>query len=101
VAYTTTLLGLVTFVTAASPYILPVIRSRALWAAVSLVLVLLFTSGYMFNHIRKVPYIAGDGKGGVAYFAPGFSSQYGLESQIIAAICEPPATIPAASSHVF
>ena len=42
----------------------------------------------MFNHIRKVPYVAGNGKGGVSYFAGGFSSQYGLETQIIAAICK-------------
>jgi len=42
----------------------------------------------MFNHIRKVPYVAGDGKGGIQYFAPGFQSQFGMESQILAAICE-------------
>ena len=47
---------------------------------------LLFTSGHMFNHIRKTPYVQGDGKGGLAYFANGFSNQFGLESQIVAAI---------------
>ena len=41
----------------------------------------------MFNHIRKVPYVSGDGKGGISYFAGGFSSQFGLETQIIAAMC--------------
>ena len=41
----------------------------------------------MFNHIRKVPYVSGDGKGGISYFAGGFSSQFGLETQIVAAIC--------------
>ena len=54
----------------------------------SLIAILLFTSGHMFNHIRKVPYVAGDGKGGIQYFAPGFQSQFGMESQILAAICE-------------
>ena len=44
----------------------------------------------MFNQIRKVPYVAGDGRGGIMYFAPGFQSQYGLETQIIAFICKLP-----------
>lgn len=42
----------------------------------------------MFNHIRKVPYVAGDGKGGISYFAGGFSNQFGLETQIVAAMCK-------------
>lgn len=41
----------------------------------------------MFNHIRKVPYVSGNGKGGISYFAGGFSSQFGLETQIVAAMC--------------
>ena len=41
----------------------------------------------MFNHIRKVPYVASNGKGGISYFAGGFSSQFGLETQIVAAMC--------------
>lgn len=41
----------------------------------------------MFNHIRKVPYVAGDGKGGISYFAGGFQNQFGLETQIVAAMC--------------
>ncbi|KAH0367485.1 hypothetical protein KCU89_g18737, partial [Aureobasidium melanogenum] len=68
------------------PYVLPIIQSRNLWAALSLIAVLLFTSGHMFNHIRKVPYVAGDGKGGISYFAGGFQNQFGLETQIVAAM---------------
>jgi oligosaccharyltransferase complex subunit gamma len=45
----------------------------------------------MFNHIRKVPYVVGDGKGGISYFAGGFSNQFGMETQVIAAICKLPA----------
>ncbi|KXT15314.1 hypothetical protein AC579_2815 [Pseudocercospora musae] len=82
----TAVLGVVTFFAVAAPYILPILQNRNLWAAVSLIAVLLFTSGHMFNHIRKVPYVAGDGKGGVSYFAGGFQNQFGLETQIIAAI---------------
>ncbi|KAK1762367.1 OST3/OST6 family protein [Phialemonium atrogriseum] len=68
------------------PYLLPIIQSRNIWAASSLIMILLFTSGHMFNHIRKVPYVAADGRGGISYFAGGFQNQFGLETQIIAAI---------------
>lgn len=84
----TILMGAITLVTVLSPYILPVIQNRNLWAAVSLIAILLFTSGQMFNHIRKVPYVAGDGQGGISYFAGGFQNQFGMETQIIAAICK-------------
>lgn len=84
----TMLIGFVTFASVAWPYVLPVIQNRNLWAAISLIAVLLFTSGHMFNHIRKVPYVSGNGKGGVQYFAGGFSNQFGMETQIVAAICE-------------
>ncbi|KAL2059058.1 hypothetical protein ABVK25_000350 [Lepraria finkii] len=86
ITITTTLLGIVTFISVAYPYILPVIQNRNLWAAISLIIILLFTSGHMFNHIRKVPYVAGDGKGGISYFAGGFSNQFGMETQIVAAM---------------
>ena len=88
IAVTTTILGTITFLSVAWPYVLPVIQNRNVWAAISLIAILLFTSGHMFNHIRKVPYVAGDGKGGVSYFAGGFSNQYGLETQIVAAMCK-------------
>lgn len=84
----TILLGLITLFTVSSPYVLPVVQNRNLWAAISLIAILLFTSGHMFNHIRKVPYVAGDGRGGISYFAGGFSNQFGMETQIIAAICK-------------
>jgi oligosaccharyltransferase complex subunit gamma len=79
-------IGSITLLAVAWPYIIPILQNRNLWAAFSLITVLLFTSGHMFNHIRKTPYVQGDGKGGISYFAGGFSNQFGLESQIIAAI---------------
>ncbi|KAL4785834.1 hypothetical protein BJX76DRAFT_323286 [Aspergillus varians] len=82
----TILMGIVTLFTVLSPYVLPVVRNRNLWAAFSLIAILLFTSGHMFNHIRKVPYVVGDGKGGISYFAGGFSNQFGMETQIVAGI---------------
>jgi len=80
------------------PYVLPIIQSRNVWAAISLISILLFTSGHMFNRIRGVPYVASDGRGGISYFAAGFQSQYGMETQIVAAMCKIPShTVPSPS----
>jgi len=68
------------------PYMQPVLTSRRVWSAGSLIAILLFISGTMFNHIRKVPYVAGDGKGGISYIAGGFQNQFGLETQLVAAM---------------
>jgi len=86
IAITVSILGSISLFTVAAPYVLPIIQNRNLWAAISLIAVLLFTSGHMFNHIRKVPYVSGDGKGGISYFAGGFQNQFGLETQLVAAI---------------
>lgn len=86
ISTTVIVLGSVTASYVAWPYVLPVLQSRNVWAALTLISILLFTSGHMYNHIRKVPYVAGDGKGGISYFAGGFQNQYGLETQIVAAI---------------
>ena len=85
---TTILLGVITFGTVAWPYVSPILYNLNLSAVASLIAILLFTSGHMFNHIRSAPYVSSDGKGGIVYFAPGFQSQLGLESQIVAALCK-------------
>jgi len=88
VTVTTIVLFVITSIYVAAPYALPFLQNRNLWAAISLFTIILFCSGHMFNHIRGSPYIGNDGKGGISYFAGGFQNQYGLESQIVAAICE-------------
>jgi hypothetical protein len=90
VVTTVSLLGAGGVIFKLAPYILPIIQNRNVWAGLSLIGILLFTSGHMFNQIRKVPYVAGDGRGGISYFAGGFQSQYGLETQIVAFICKHP-----------
>ncbi|KAJ2901710.1 Magnesium transporter protein 1 [Zalerion maritima] len=82
----TIVLGGGTAIVVAWPYLKPVVTNRRIWSAVTLISILLFVSGIMFNHIRKVPYVAGDGKGGVNYIANGFQNQFGLETQIVAAM---------------
>ncbi|KAK7951639.1 uncharacterized protein PG986_007367 [Apiospora aurea] len=79
-------LGIAGALAKAGPYILPVVQNRNAWAAISLIGILMFTSGHMFNQIRKVPYVAGDGRGGISYFSAGFQNQLGMETQIIAFI---------------
>ncbi|KAF4999715.1 hypothetical protein FGRMN_2280 [Fusarium graminum] len=85
-ATTTIVVGVITAALTLWPYVYPILQSRNLWAALSLMTILLFISGHMFNHIRKVPYVTGDGKGGISYVAPGFQQQLGLETQIVAAL---------------
>ena len=80
--------GLVTVIATAWPLIQPVVQSKSLWSGLGLTAILIFTSGHMFNQVRNVPYVAGNGRGGVQYFAPSFQSQFGLESQIIAGLCK-------------
>ncbi|ROT37034.1 dolichyl-diphosphooligosaccharide-protein glycotransferase, partial [Sodiomyces alkalinus F11] len=79
-------LGLGTGLVAATPYVVPVLQNRNIWAALSLIAILLFTSGHMFNQIRKIPYVVGNGRGGVTYFASGFQNQLGIETQVVAAL---------------
>ncbi|RPA79697.1 hypothetical protein BJ508DRAFT_415833 [Ascobolus immersus RN42] len=81
-----TILSILLTLKFALPYLLPVLLNRNLWAALTLIAIFLFTSGHMFNHIRKVPYMASDGRGGVSYIAGGFSNQYGAETQLVAVL---------------
>jgi oligosaccharyltransferase complex subunit gamma len=80
------IISLVTGVVALWPRIQPLIQSKNLWAGVCLTAILIFTSGHMYNQIRGVPYVAGNGRGGVQYFSSSFQSQFGMETQIIAGL---------------
>lgn len=88
VVTTVTVAGVVTLIATTFRYIQPVIQNRNLWAAVTLIAIILFTSGHMFNHIRKVPYVTQDQRGRIAYFTGGFQNQLGIETQIVAAMCK-------------
>ena len=60
--------------------------SKPIWMLLCIGSMIIFTSGHMWNSIRGAPYVA-MGQGGKAeYFAGGFQSQYGVETQIVAAI---------------
>ncbi|KAF8422666.1 hypothetical protein EV426DRAFT_161850 [Tirmania nivea] len=79
-----TLTLLAVLFTLALPHILPLLTHPTLWAAVSLISVLVFISGHMFNHIRHTPYVGHNPKTGMpTYIAGGFSTQFAAESQIV------------------
>lgn len=99
VTITTIVLGGLTGAFVAWPYVMPVLQNRNIWAGFCIILILLFTSGYMFNHIRGTPYVGGNGKGGISYFAGGFQNQFGLESQIVAGICKTPPLLALSLVH--
>jgi oligosaccharyltransferase complex subunit gamma len=97
--FVTLALGTVSFFTLFGKYVMPVLRNKNVWAGICLSMILLFTSGHMYNHIRKVPYVVGNRRGGIDYFAPGFQTQFGLESQIVAAMCEWPGSYLRRAPH--
>lgn len=68
-----------------SHYLVALLKSTFVWGSLSLVLVLVFISGYMFNQIRGTPFVREQGDR-VEYFAPSSQMQYGLETQVISTL---------------
>ncbi|EGV65303.1 oligosaccharyl transferase subunit ost3/OST6 [Yamadazyma tenuis] len=62
------------------------LSSKLLWTVLSIITILLFTSGYMFNQIRHTPYFKQNPEGAVEYFAGGQQTQYAIETQIVSFI---------------
>ncbi|KAI0134516.1 OST3/OST6 family protein [Xylariales sp. AK1849] len=77
------LLGAAATVTRFGHFLLPVVQNRNVWATISIIGILSFTGGFMFNFIRKTPYVSSDGRGHVSYFTGGFQNQLSIETQII------------------
>lgn len=61
------------------------IVSPFVWGSLSLVAILLFLGGYMFNQIRNTPFLKESGDR-IEYIAPGPQSQYGLETQLLSTL---------------
>ena len=64
-------------------YVGKALTSKLSWCIVSLIAVLLFITGYMFNQIRGTPYVLEHQDGRTDYFAPGQQTQFGIETQIM------------------
>ncbi|KAI9246783.1 hypothetical protein BY458DRAFT_484442 [Sporodiniella umbellata] len=63
-----------------------VFYNKTTWTAISILFVLVMTSGHMWNRIRAPAYFAPTQSGEINYIASGFSSQMGIESQIVSSI---------------
>ncbi|KAF9306087.1 oligosaccharyl transferase subunit ost3/OST6 [Mortierella antarctica] len=63
-----------------------IIRSKYLWASVSLFTIFVMISGHMWNQIRNPPYTMPSRDGNPSFIAAGFQTQFGLETQIVAVI---------------
>ncbi|KAG0261471.1 oligosaccharyl transferase subunit ost3/OST6 [Mortierella polycephala] len=61
-----------------------IIRSKYLWAALSLFTIFVMISGHMWNQIRHPPYTMPGRDGRPGFIAAGFQNQFGLETQIVA-----------------
>lgn len=68
-----------------SSYVFALATSSLLWGTLSLVLILLCVSGYMFTQIRNAPYVR-ELNGRVEYIAPQAQMQYGLETQVASSL---------------
>jgi oligosaccharyltransferase complex subunit gamma len=58
------------------------------------VIILLMTSGYMWNQIRHPAYVQVAQGGRVNYVAGGYSSQLGAETHIVSVVCAPLSVLP-------
>jgi oligosaccharyltransferase complex subunit gamma len=67
--------------------ILPILASRWIWAALIICSSIVFTSGIMFVRIRGTPWV-GQNKQGSSWLAAGYQTQYGMEVQVMAGVCE-------------
>ncbi|GAA5833446.1 hypothetical protein JCM5353_008056 [Sporobolomyces roseus] len=57
-----------------------------IWAGMTIIVILLMTSGYMWNQIRRPLYVQPGRNGQVNYIAGGYQTQLGAETHIVAAI---------------
>jgi len=63
-------------------FLSPVIQSKWTWAAGTVIVSLVMTSGFMFTRIRGVPYTGGNGN----WIAQGYQNQFGQEVQVVSFI---------------
>ncbi|KAI8376548.1 uncharacterized protein BYT42DRAFT_594368 [Radiomyces spectabilis] len=79
-------LGLAASIKLAYAHLGFIIFHKNTWAAISIIIVLVMTSGHMWNRIRNPPYVMPGPNGKINYVANGFTQQLGMESQIVASM---------------
>ena len=65
-------------------FVSPLIRNKWSWAAITVLAMLVMTSGFMYSRIRSVPYTGPNGQ----WIAAGYQNQFGQEVHVIAFVCE-------------
>lgn len=65
--------------------LIKVYQSKKIWLAVSLLSIIMFTSGYMYNVMRNTKFM-GASNGAYVLVEPSFSSQFAAETQIVAVL---------------
>ena len=66
------------------PFINKLLGNRKIWMAFTVGAVLVFTSGHLFVQMRSMPEHGRNQDGSKQMIAPGFQSQYGYESRLVA-----------------
>ncbi|KAK4701425.1 oligosaccharyltransferase complex subunit gamma, partial [Phenoliferia sp. Uapishka_3] len=67
--------------------VMKIILTRTyLWSFGTMFIILIMTSGYMWNQIRHPPYVQQGQGGSVSYIAGGYSNQVGAETHIVSAM---------------
>src|SRR5258706_6521684 len=84
-AFITIGLGALSLILAAR-FLTPIFTSRWTWAALVIGGSTIFTSGFMFVRIRGAPWVA-HRNGQPQWMAGGYQNQFGMEVQVIGAIC--------------
>jgi len=92
-----TIISLIPIVALVFRFIRPVIHNRWIWAAGTVLVSLIMTSGFMFTRIRGVPYAGNDG----SWIAGGYQNQFGQEVQVVSMICKCFGTRPGQVVHII
>lgn len=68
-----------------SSQVVAVLKSPFIWGILSIIFILLFLAGHMFNQMRNTPFVR-ENENGVEYIAPSPQMQYGLETQVVSTL---------------
>jgi len=63
-----------------------IFSNKRIWRALSLILIILFCSGYMYNRIRGTAFTGQGPHKETIYFTPSQQTQYGAETQIVSVV---------------
>ncbi|CDK28226.1 unnamed protein product [Kuraishia capsulata CBS 1993] len=87
IALTISAIAMLTFITIRKwAEVTKLLKSKQIWQAGSIILIILFVSGYMYNEIRNAPFSRPQRDGSQEYFASGHQQQYAAETQFVSVV---------------